>query len=199
MRLHLLRWLSPARGTRLEGERLFLRLPEEGDWRAYAELRTASRRFLEPWEPAWLDDTLSRDAYLRRVRRGEQDWRDDASYAFFLVRRADLRLLGGIGLSNIRRGVSQSATLGYWIGQEFARQRYMTEALGLLLDHAFGPLRLHRIEAACLPHNEASRRLLLRAGFVEDGRARRFLKIGGEWHDHLLYALLAEDFAARRS
>ena len=191
--MRLFRTASPGGSVRLDGQRLYLRPPLERDWQFYAELRASSRGFLEPWEPLWVDDVLSRDTFSRRLRRYGLDWREDAGYSFFLFRDADDRLLGGIGLSNIRRGVALTATMGYWIGAEFARQGYMSEAAQLMLDYGFGDLQLHRIEAACLPNNEASRRLLLRCGFSHEGRARKYLRINGEWHDHLMFALIAED------
>ena len=88
---------------------------------------------------------------------------------------------------------SQCCTLGYWIGGQFANQGYMTRALKALLPFVFRTLGLHRIEAACLIGNDASRKLLLRAGFREEGLARRYLLINGEWADHLLFALLKEE------
>ncbi len=184
---------SPAGNLRLSGEKVYLRAPAERDWRAYVEVRAASRKFLEPWEPAWPPDALGREAYFRRLNRYAADWRDDVGHSFFIIRNDDDALLGGISLSNVRRGVAQCGTLGYWIGESYARQGYMTEALQLIIEFCFGQLALHRIEAACLPHNEASQKLLRRAGFTQDGYARKYLKIRGEWHDHLLFSLLAED------
>ncbi len=185
---------SPAGNLRLVGDRVYLRAPAERDWRAYVEVRAASRKFLEPWEPAWPPDALGREAYFRRLNRYAADWRDDVGHSFFIFRNDDDALLGGISLSNVRRGVAQCGTLGYWIGEPHARQGYMTEALQLILDFCFSQLSLHRIEAACLPHNEASQSLLRRAGFTQDGYARKYLKIRGEWHDHLLFSLLVEDY-----
>ncbi len=184
---------SPAGNLRLSAEKVYLRAPAERDWRAYVEVRAASRKFLEPWEPAWPPDALGREAYFRRLNRYAADWRDDVGHSFFIFRNDDDALLGGISLSNVRRGVAQCGTLGYWIGESYARQGYMTEALQLIIEFCFGQLALHRIEAACLPHNEASQKLLRRAGFTQDGYARKYLKIRGEWHDHLLFSLLAED------
>jgi [ribosomal protein S5]-alanine N-acetyltransferase len=103
-------------------------------------------------------------------------------------------LTGGIGLSNVRRGVAETASLGYWIGEPYARQRYMSAALPLVLDFAFDRLRLHRVEAACLPTNVPSRALLLRTGFQQEGYARNYLLIDGKWQDHLLFAILREDW-----
>ena len=124
------------------------------------ELRGESRAFLTPWEPTWSADALTRDAFHRRLARYAADWRQDQGYSFLLFRLEDDALLGGIGLTNVRRGVAESASLGYWTGERHARQGYMTEGLQLMLAFAFQRARLHRVEAACLPHNEASRGLL---------------------------------------
>ena len=184
-----------ASGTnvRLQNDDIFLRVPVERDWRAYAELRAASRQFLEPWEPTWPADALTRESFQLRLSRYASDWRADAGYTFLIFRQSDEALLGGISLSNIRRGVAQAGTLGYWMGKDHAGNGIMTQSLRLVLEFCFGDLGLHRIEAACLPSNEASQRLLRGSGFNEDGFARKYLKIRGEWHDHMLFSLLAED------
>tara|TARA_R110002110_G_scaffold376568_2_gene586848 strand:- start:360973 stop:361584 length:612 start_codon:yes stop_codon:yes gene_type:complete len=179
--------------VRLNGRRTFLRPPVERDWRAYAEIRAASRDFLEPWEPTWPSDALSRDAFYRRLNRYSSDWRNDTGYSMFVFDQESGALLGGISLSNVRRGVAQCGTLGYWIGEDYAGQGYMREGLGLLLGFCFSELGLHRVEAACLPTNDASRGLLTASGFSEDGFARKYLKIRGVWEDHMLFSLLAED------
>ncbi|MCZ6587298.1 MAG: GNAT family protein [Alphaproteobacteria bacterium] len=184
---------SPAGHVRLNGGKVYLRSPAERDWRAYVEVRAASRKFLEPWEPTWPPDALGREAYFRRLNRYAADWRDGVGHSFFIFGNDDDALLGGISMSNVRRGVAQCGTLGYWIGEPHARQGYMNEALRLIVEFCFGQLGLHRIEAACLPHHDASQKLLQRADFTQDGYARKYLKIRGEWQDHLLYSLLAED------
>jgi ribosomal-protein-alanine N-acetyltransferase len=182
-----------ADALRLDGEQVFLRPPERGDYEAWAALRARSRDFLSPWEPTWPADALSRANFRARIARYGDDWRSDQGYNFFIFRPDDV-LVGGIGLSNMRRGVAETASLGYWVGLPFARQRFMTAALPLVLDFSFDRLRLHRIEAACLPINVPSRSLLLRTGFVEEGYARRYLLIDGKWQDHLLFAILREDW-----
>jgi [ribosomal protein S5]-alanine N-acetyltransferase len=175
------------------GERVFLRAPERGDWEDWASLRARSRRFLEPWEPSWPPDALSRLAFRSRIARYAEDWRTDQAYNFFIFAPDDT-LLGGIGLSNVRRGVSETASLGYWVGEPFARQGHLTAALPLILDFSFARLRLHRVEAACLPTNIPSRSLLARAGFHQEGYARQYLCIEGKWQDHLLFAMLHDDW-----
>jgi [ribosomal protein S5]-alanine N-acetyltransferase len=178
---------------RLSGERVFLRLPERGDYEAWASLRARSRNFLTPWEPSWPADALSRASFRARVIRYAEDWRTDQAYNLFIFAH-DETLIGGIGLSNLRRGVSETASLGYWVGEPFARQGYMTAALPLVLDFSFERLRLHRVEAACLPTNIPSRALLARAGFQQEGYARQYLCIEGKWQDHLLFGILRDDW-----
>jgi len=185
-------FLSRADPYRLTGERVFLRPPERGDYEAWASLRAGSRDFLSPWEPIWPPDALSRASFRARVARYAEDWRTDQAYNFFIF-ALDETLVGGIGLSNIRRGVSETASLGYWVGEPYARQRYMTSALPLVVDFAFERLGLHRLEAACLPSNIPSRAVLARTGFQQEGYAREYLRIAGKWQDHLLFAILRGD------
>jgi [ribosomal protein S5]-alanine N-acetyltransferase len=184
-------FLARPEPFRLAGGAVVLRPPERGDYEAWASLRGRSQGFLAPWEPSWPPDALARANFRARVARYAEDWRTDQAYNFFIFAR-DETLLGGIGLANIRRGVSETASLGYWIGEPFARQGYMTASLPLVLDFAFERLRLHRIEAACLPINLPSRTLLLHAGFAEEGYARQYLCIDGKWQDHLLFAILRD-------
>ena len=181
-------------GIRLQGDRVYLRPPDRGDWTSWCELRTLSRDFLTPWEPTWAPDALTRASFRRRLARYAADWRDDEGYSFLVFRNEDNRLVGGIGMSNLRRGVAETASVGYWTGQPFARRGFMTEAARLTAGFAFGRLRLHRLEAACLPSNEPSRGLLEKVGFRQEGYAKRYLCINGDWQDHLLFGLLREEW-----
>jgi ribosomal-protein-alanine N-acetyltransferase len=177
----------------LHGDGIFLRYPQMSDFAAWAALRGESREFLAPWEPTWAADELSRSAFRRRIRRYQREIRGDLSYPFFVFRKTDNLLIGGCTLSNVRRGVTQSAAIGYWIGERYSRHGHMHAALTAVLPFVFQVLALHRLEAACIPENEASRALLLKVGFREEGRARRYLQINGEWRDHVLFALLEDD------
>ena len=180
----------------LQGKFVYLRPPQAGDWADWAQLRAESRAFLTPWEPTWAPDELTRNAFRRRLRRYNRDAREGFGHAFFVFRRADNRLLGGVTLSNVRRGVTQSCSMGYWMGQHYAGQGYMSDAVGAILGFVFGELGLHRLEAACLPTNERSKAVLRRVGFTEEGLARQYLKIDGAWRDHLLFAMLSRDARA---
>jgi ribosomal-protein-alanine N-acetyltransferase len=180
----------------VEGEGVMLRTPGPSDYPEWAALRDTSRTFLTPWEPTWPADDLTRAAFRRRLRRYAEDQRTDQSYAFFIFRSTDQALLGGLTLANVRRGVAQAGSLGYWIGEPYARHGYMGAAVRALLPFAFGALRLHRVEAACIPSNTASIRLLEKSGFTREGYAREYLCINGSWQDHLLYARLKDDVRA---
>jgi len=174
------------------GEGITLRTPQMTDYAEWAALREASREFLTPWEPTWPTDDLGRSAFRRRIRRYAEDLRTDQGYAFLVIRSSDNVLVGGLTLANIRRGVAQAGSLGYWMGLPFARRGYMTAAVRALIPFAFVTLRLHRLEAACIPTNAGSIRLLENNGFVREGYAREYLCINGIWQDHLLYGRLRD-------
>ena len=177
----------------ITGEAVMLRAPQMADYAEWAALREASRNFLVPWEPTWPADDLTRGAFRRRLKRYAEDLRTDQAYPFFIFRAEDDVLVGGLTLANIRRGVAQAGSLGYWIGARYARQGHMSAAVRALLPFAFGTLRLHRLEAACIPTNAASMQLLEKTGFQREGYARQYLCINGIWQDHVLYARLAGD------
>ena len=177
----------------LKGKGVYLRVPQLSDWAEWARLRAASRDFLTPWEPIWLEDELTKNAYRRRLRRYSRDSRDGVGYAFFIFRNDDDCLLGGITLSNVRRGVMQSCAVGYWMGQQYSGQGMMQDAVKTSFSFVFDELGLHRLEAACLPNNEASTTVLLKTGFQKEGYARKYLRINGQWSDHLLFAILKTD------
>ena len=190
----LLRAASPSDlGPVIESEEVTLRTPQMSDYPAWADLRAGSREFLTPWEPIWAPDELSRASFRRRIRHYLRDLREDVGYALFIFSSATDELVGGLTLCNVRRGVTQSCTLGYWIGAGYANQGYMTEAVRAVIPFVFDSIELHRLEAACLPSNTASMRLLEKTGFKQEGIARRYLRINGVWQDHLLYALLDSD------
>ncbi len=177
----------------IAGAGVMLRVPQGGDYAEWAALRESSRDFLVPWEPTWPADDLTRGAFRRRLKRYAEDLRNDLAYAFLIFRSEDNALVGGLTLANIRRGVAQAGSIGYWTGAPFARKGHMTAAMRALVPFCFGTLRLHRLEAACIPGNTASVRLLEKTGFQREGYARNYLCINGVWQDHLLYARLKDD------
>ncbi len=186
-------WRDESPAIELETRDLVLRAPRAEDYEAWAKLRAASRRHTELWEPSWTEDELSRTAYRGRLRRYDLDWKDGRGAPFFVIRKRGNLLIGACNLNNIKRGVMQSADIGYWIGSPYVRQGYARQAIRRVLAFAFNELRLNRIEAAVQPANTVSRALLEDIGFRHEGLARRLLFIAGAWRDHDRFALLAGD------
>ena len=180
-------------GPLIRGDGIYLRPGAMEDFAQWAALREASRAFLAPWEPIWPEDDLTRAAFRRRLKRQAEDSERDESHSYFLFDSPSESLLGGLTVGGVRRGVAETATLGYWIGARFAGQGRMTRAVAAIVDHGFTAMRLHRLEAACIPDNAASVKVLERNGFQREGFARGYLCINGAWRDHLLYARLAGD------
>ncbi len=186
----LLDWINEVTGPIVKGEGVLLRAPRTGDYEAWATLRQHSFAYLQPWEPMWPEDDLTRAAFRRRLAIYGREMEAGNAWPFFIFSEADQALVGAITLSNVRRGVAETGTLGYWIGQTFAGRGHGTAAVRAMLGYAFDDLRLHRVEAACVPGNAASRRVLEKTGFILEGQARAYLKINGAWADHLLFGVV---------
>jgi ribosomal-protein-alanine N-acetyltransferase len=187
----LLDWISPDSGLRVDGDGVVLRPPRAGDYQEWRDLRAASRAFLQPWEPTWPSDDLSRAAFRRRLAVYARDREAGVAFPFFVYRAGDDALTGGITLSNVRRGVAQMGSVGYWCGLTYVRQGLTLAAVKAVSAFAFRTLALHRLEAACIPENAPSRTLLLKAGYREEGFAPAYLKINGAWRDHVLFGLVS--------
>lgn len=177
----------------IRAERVLLRAPTISDFPQWARVRDDSRSFLAPWEPIWPADDLTKLAFRRRIRRYQREIRNGTGYPFFVFSPDGETLLGGLTLSQVQRGVTQSAILGYWMSASHAGKGLMGAAVRAVIGFAFDTLHLNRLEAACLPHNEASIRLLEKVGFQREGYARKYLCIDGRWQDHLLYGLIRDD------
>ena len=179
---------------RLAGERIYLRPPKRKDAFKWQKLRLSSKEFLIPWEPSWDANSCSRRSYMRFLKNSYYLANMDRAYSFLIFEKEKNLLLGGINVGNVRRGVSQSAAIGYWVGKQYARKGYMYEALKILLPSLFIDLRLNRIEAATLEENNASRNLLVKIGFKKEGLLRQYLKINNKWRDHILYSYISDEF-----
>lgn len=177
----------------LRTQRVMLRPPVLGDFAQWAKLRQDSRAFLTPWEPIWPPDDLTKVAFRRRIRRYQREIRSGTGYPFLIFSPDGEILFGGLTLAHIQRGVTQSAVLGYWMGESHAGKGLMTAAVRATVAFAFETLHLNRVEAACLPHNAASIRLLEKVGFTREGYARKYLCIEGRWQDHILFGLVRSD------
>jgi [ribosomal protein S5]-alanine N-acetyltransferase len=172
---------------------LLIRPPQLVDCQQWLSVRSASHSFLQPWEPTWPSGDLTSAAFRRRILRYSREMERDEAYPFLILRVSDGALLGGINFTNVRRGAASMASLGYWMAKAHAGQGHLTLALGIMIPIAFASLKIRRIEAACLPDNKASIRVLEKAGFMQEGYARDYLAIDGAWRDHLLFAKIRED------
>ena len=190
---------GPAHSHRIETERLILRAPHRKDHAEWARVRENSRGHLERWEPSWSEHEFTPRSFRRRVRWYAEGAKTDTSYSFFVRLKKDDALIGGVTLDAVRRGTTQRAVLGYWLGEGFTGHGYMTEAVRAAVEYGFNKLDLHRIEAASIPENVSSIRVLERAGFEREGYMRSYIRIDGEWQDHLLFARLAPTAEAQRA
>ncbi len=173
------------------GQRVDLRYPRRADYHEWAKLRADSATFLEPWEPTWASDELSKAAFKARLRRADIELETCTGHVFFIFDSASGALVGGISLGNIRYGMARSGQIGYWMGQAYAGKGLMQDAVKALITFGFDRLNLHRLEAACIPGNERSVRVLQKTGFTQEGLLKSYLKINGKWQDHLLFAIIS--------
>lgn len=179
----------------LTGYNILLRSPDMADFEAWKILREESRVFLTPWEPVWTSYELTRPAFRSRLKRYSRELADSVAFHFFIFSADGKTLLGGINLNNIRRGVTQSCSMGYWTGERHAGKGVMTDAVRTIIPFVFDTAKLNRLEAACVPENDRSRFLLEHLGFTQEGFARDYLMINGRLQDHLLFAMTKADYA----
>ena len=179
---------------KLIGKKVFLRYPETKDWKEWAELRQKSRKFLQPWEPHWPKNYLTKDFFEQLVNQTHISIKNKTSYIYFIFHRVSKTLVGGINLTNMKNKLYKSITIGYWMGINFAGKGYMQDSIKNVCSFCFDDLKVNRIEAACLPKNIASKMVLIKSGFVIEGYAKKYLEINGKFEDHILLAKLKGDF-----
>ena len=188
--------------VQLTGASVMLRPLEPSDWSAWREIRIRCRHWLEQWEPRGdtgaADPTVDREAFRARCNAWDRQRHFDAAYGFGLFQN-DGRLLGEVSLGSVQRGPFQTAYVGYWIDEAEAGHGYVPEGVLLLLRYSFDVLALHRVEAAIVPRNAASRRVAEKLGMREEGVAQRFLQIQGVYEDHIRYAMTVEEYRERET
>ncbi|NNE56764.1 MAG: GNAT family N-acetyltransferase [Hellea sp.] len=175
------------------GGRVELIHPRWADFDDWVSLRRRNKNFLSPWEPDWSDAHLTRNSFKARLGSYNRMLDQGTGYPFHVFAGPERRLIGACNLNRIIKEPAQSAQLGYWIGEEFARQGFARAAVRAALKFSFEDQGLHRVEAAVQPNNERSVKLLKITGFKKEGTARGFLKIGGHWKDHDIYSRLSSD------
>ena len=181
--------------TRLVGEQVAIRAHTLADVDELVALRRRNRAFNEPFEPHRSAAFFTVAGQRAEILRDVDDWEADRMYAFAIEERATGALRGRVGLANVVRGAWDNATLGYYVDEAVNGRGLASEAVGLALRFAFGPARLHRVQAAVMPHNERSKRVLAHNGFRAEGFAPRYLRLDGAWRDHDLFAITAEELS----
>jgi [ribosomal protein S5]-alanine N-acetyltransferase len=177
------------------GTRVAIRAFTRRDVSALTDLRVRNREFLQPWEPRRTPGFFTEAGQQAEIDRDLHEWAADRTYAFGICDGHGGALVGRIALANVVRGAWESATLGYFVDEEAGGGGVATEAVGLMLRFAFGPCRLHRVQAAVMPHNARSRRVLEKNGFRQEGFAPRYLRLDGAWRDHDLFAITTEEIS----
>ena len=178
----------------ITGQKAILRPPQYSDWKAWADERKKNKLYLQPWEPLWSINELERSSFVKRVRMFERLSHNDQAYSFLIFTSDNEDFIGEVNISNVQRGIIQSCTIGYWIAKDCEGKGMMSESLELVKEFIFNELKLHRIEAACLPHNMPSLKVLLKNGFIKEGTARKLLKINDKWQDHTVLSFILDDF-----
>ena len=178
----------------LNGDNVLLRPPLYSDWTNWSKVREKNKLYLQPWEPLWSPGELERSSFVKRVRMFEKFSTNDEAYSFLIFKNEYAEFIGELNISNIQRGIIQSCSIGYWIAKKYEGLGMMSESLELVKSFIFNQLKLHRIEAACLPHNSPSLKVLLKNGFKIEGTARKLLKINNKWQDHTVFSYLYEDY-----
>ncbi len=169
-----------------------LRPLARSDAAAWREARRRSATWLVRWDATVPPGGSNRPAsFGALVRRMNRQAREGTTFGFAID--VDGVFAGQVTINNVVRGSAQFASVGYWLDQRFAGRAVMPRAVAMTLDHCFGPLGLHRVEVAIRPENTNSLRVVEKLGIPEVGYAPRFLHIDGDWRDHRLYALTAED------
>ena len=178
----------------ITGQKVILRPPQYSDWKAWADERKKNKLYLQPWEPLWSINELERSSFVKRVRMLERLSHNDQAYSFLIFTSDNEDFIGEVNISNVQRGIIQSCSIGYWIAKDCEGKGMMSESLELVKEFIFNELKLHRIEAACLPHNMPSLKVLLKNGFIKEGTARKLLKINDKWQDHTVLSFILDDF-----
>ena len=177
--------------------RCYLRLPELKDYEPWVNLRRKSESFLLPWEPELDRNFYALSSFKARVRWAKKKFNEKKVIHVFIFRQDDGILMGAITLSHLRKGAAQSGSIGYWLGEPYIKNGYMSEAVKAIIFHAFKNFELSRIEAATLPENQDSRSLLENIGFKYEGVAQSYLQIAGRWQNHIMYSFLRDDRRGR--
>jgi ribosomal-protein-alanine N-acetyltransferase len=181
----------------IETERLVLGLPEPVDAGAIVAYYTENRAHLEPWSPSWPAGFFTEDFWRDQARSARQDFRAGTAVRMMIALRAEPRhIIGNLSLTQVYRGPAHHCVVGYSLAEKSQGHGYMLEAVRAAVAYAFDELGLHRVTAGYMPHNRRSAAVLRRAGFTVEGYARDYIRIDGQWEDHILTAIVNPRWSA---
>ncbi|WP_044639870.1 GNAT family N-acetyltransferase [Risungbinella massiliensis] len=173
---------------------VYIRKLTKQDATSSHQLLLRNREMLRPFQPIRSESSNTLDAHYTMIQNLERNWQADRAYGFGIFLKDSEQLIGRVNLDNVSRGAWQNCTIGYHLDQEYHGRGYMTEAVRLAVNYAFHNLKLHRVQAAVMPHNLASHRVLEKVGFQKEGFSPKYLQINGVWEDHVLYAITVENW-----
>jgi ribosomal-protein-alanine N-acetyltransferase len=175
----------------IETERLCLGLPEPADAAAIATYYEKNRAHLQPWMPSWPSGFFTEEFWREQARAARQDFRAGTAVRMIIALLAEPRqVIGNLSLTQVLRGPAYHCVMGYSLAEDAQGKGYMLEAVEGAVGYAFDELRLHRVSASYMPHNRRSAAVLRRAGFTVEGYTRDYLRIDGEWEDHIMTAII---------
>ncbi|MDR6549212.1 GNAT family protein [Paenibacillus qinlingensis] len=174
--------------------RIYIRFLDVSDTDDMLDLMLRNRQLFEGVSPKRNESFYTKEVQEKSILTSNSQREEDKRYAFGIFLKETQQLIGDIALFEVQRGPHQKCILGYSMDQAHNGKGYMTEAIQLILKYAFEEVGLQRVEAGVMPRNVGSIRVLEKAGFQQEGLNRKLLEINGKREDHLLFAMLAEDF-----
>jgi [ribosomal protein S5]-alanine N-acetyltransferase len=179
----------------LESQRLIVRMADREDVPKILDYFTSNKIYFTPYYPSWQDEFFTEEYWQLQVEVNYQEFSKDRSLRLFILPKNNPnQIIGTLNFSNFVRGVAQYCNVGYSLAEQEQGNGYMTEAMQQAIKYVFEELKMHRISANYMPHNQRSGNLLKRLGFVVEGYARDYLLINGKWEDHILTSLINLDW-----
>lgn len=178
----------------MENKYIRLEKPELIFAEALLDYQTRNREFLYPFVAKRDENFFTLDYQKESIEKNIHNWSLKNSYCFYIFDNLENKIIGSINLSNIVRGVFQSCFLGYSLDKDYINKGYMSFAVSKIVDFAFKELKLHRIEANVMPRNIASKKVLEKNNFIEEGLAKKYLLINGKWEDHIHMVILNKNY-----
>lgn len=182
---------------KLSHDHVFIRALAHEDAEDLLSYRIRNQEFLQPFEPIRPQSEISLASQIEVIETAIRDFDEGTAYSFGIFLRETEKLIGRVNLSNVVHRAWQNCTIGYSMDQLHNGKGYMTQAVALAISFAFEHAGLHRVQAAVMPWNIGSNRVVQKVGFRLEGLSLRYLQINGKWEDHNIYAITAEEWTGK--